>query len=75
MKVKIEPATDLQPLVLTARGEVRRRLARAIVANLAHSIAERELAVISKELRSEPSCLKSEVVLSRRRGISTRTST
>ena len=65
MKVKIEPATNLQALVLTARGEVRRRTARAVVANLAHSIAERELSVIAKKLRWEPSCLKSEVVPSR----------
>lgn len=65
MKVKIEPPTDLQALVLTTRGEVRRRMARAVVANLAHSIAERELAVINKKLRWESSCLKSEVVSSR----------
>ncbi|MGE5306228.1 MAG: hypothetical protein ACM3TN_23210 [Alphaproteobacteria bacterium] len=40
-------------------------MARAVVANLAHSIAEHELAGISKKLRWEPSCLKSEVVPSR----------
>jgi RNA 3'-terminal phosphate cyclase len=60
MKVRIEPPTELHALALTTRGEVRRRIARAVVANLAHSIAERELAVISKKLRWEPSCLKSE---------------
>jgi RNA 3'-terminal phosphate cyclase (ATP) len=65
MKVKIEPAADLRALVLTARGEVRRRLARAVVVNLVHSIAERELAVIRKKLRWGPSCLTSEVVSSR----------
>jgi RNA 3'-terminal phosphate cyclase (ATP) len=65
MKINIEPATDLQPLVLTTRGEIRRRLARAVVANLATSIAERELAVIGKALRWGASCLKSEVVSSR----------
>jgi RNA 3'-terminal phosphate cyclase (ATP) len=65
MKVMIEPPTDLHALVLTTRGEVRRRMARAVVANLAHSIAERELAVISKRLCWESSCLKSEVVSSR----------
>lgn len=40
-------------------------MARAVVANLAHSIAERELAVISKKLRWEASCLRSKVVSSR----------
>ena len=65
MKVKIEPPAELRALALTARGEVRRRMARAVVANLAHSIAERELAVIRKRLRWEPACLKSEVVPSR----------
>jgi RNA 3'-terminal phosphate cyclase (ATP) len=65
MKVRIEPPTDLHTLVLTTRGEVKRRMARAVVANLARSIAERELAVISKKLCWESSCLKSEVVSSR----------
>ena len=65
MEVMIDPPTDLHALVLTTRGAVRRRVARAVVANLAHSIAERELAVIGKKLRWEPSCLKSEVVSSR----------
>jgi RNA 3'-terminal phosphate cyclase (ATP) len=65
MKVMIEPPADLHALVLTTRGEVRRRMARALVANLAHSIADRELAVIGKQLRWETSCLKSEVVSSR----------
>jgi RNA 3'-terminal phosphate cyclase (ATP) len=65
MKVMIEPPSDLHALILTTRGKLRGRLARAIVSNLAHSIAERELAVISKRLRWESSCLKSEVVSSR----------
>jgi RNA 3'-terminal phosphate cyclase (ATP) len=65
MKVKIEPPTELHALALTARGEIRRRMARAIVSNLAHSIAERELSVVSKKLRWDSSCLKPEVVSSR----------
>jgi RNA 3'-terminal phosphate cyclase (ATP) len=65
VKLTIEPPANFRELVLTARGEIRRRLARAIVSNLPYSIAERELAVISKKLRWESSSLKAEVVSSR----------
>jgi RNA 3'-terminal phosphate cyclase (ATP) len=50
INVSIAP-TDLRPLVLHDRGEVVRTSARAIVANLPRSIADRELAQISKKER------------------------
>jgi RNA 3'-terminal phosphate cyclase (ATP) len=65
MKVTIEPPSALTSLDLIKRGEPRSRSARAIVANLARNIAERELAVIGKKLSWDPSCLTVEVVSSR----------
>ena len=50
MSVTIEPAAELDRLDLAARGEVRARRARAVVANLPISIAERELKVIARKL-------------------------
>jgi len=65
MKVTVQPPSELNPLDLTKRGEPRGRAARAIVANLARNIAERELAVIGKKLSWDPSSLTVEVVSSR----------
>jgi len=65
MKVTIQPPSALHSLDLTKRGEPRSRSARAIVANLARNIAERELAVIGNKLSWDPSCLTVEVVSSR----------
>jgi RNA 3'-terminal phosphate cyclase (ATP) len=48
--VKIEPAAKLQPLHLPARGDITRRLARAVVAALPGEIARRELARVTKVL-------------------------
>jgi RNA 3'-terminal phosphate cyclase (ATP) len=50
MSVMIEPAAQLDRLDLPARGEVLARRARAVVANLPISIAERELKVIARKL-------------------------
>lgn len=47
---RVEPARALRPLELIERGETIKRAARAVVANLQRSIAERELAVIKKQL-------------------------
>jgi RNA 3'-terminal phosphate cyclase (ATP) len=44
---EIEPAADLKPLEIGARGEIRARRATAIVANLPVRIARRELEKIS----------------------------
>jgi len=50
MSVTIEPAARLNRLDLVTRGEVRERRAKAVVANLPLSIAERELKVIARKM-------------------------
>jgi RNA 3'-terminal phosphate cyclase (ATP) len=47
---EIEPCEKLSPLVLTEQGEMRHRRVTAIVANLARSIAQRELDTVSHHL-------------------------
>lgn len=48
--VEIEPASKLEPVDLRERGEVRRRLARVVVAGLPREIGDRELAAIQERL-------------------------
>ncbi len=50
VRVQIEPSSKLSPLVLVERGTTLRREARALVAGLPTTIAERELAVIKSRL-------------------------
>ena len=47
---EIEPCDKLSPLVMTDRGEITHRRVTAIVANLARSIAQRELETASHHL-------------------------
>ncbi len=49
-RVEISPCQRLRPLELCSRGELRSRKARAMVASLPRTIAERELRVITKRL-------------------------
>lgn len=65
MKVAIQPSSELHALDLTERGQVHGRVARALVANLPRTIAERELAVIGEKLSWQPDCLRVEAVSSR----------
>ncbi len=60
--VEVVPAPKLSPLELVERGEIRRRLARALVAHLPATIAHRELKVVKDELGWEESALKVEEV-------------
>ena len=60
--VSIQPAGQLNPFELIERGEVVRRSARALVANLSEKIAERELTTIHKKLNWPDDCLHVEVV-------------
>ncbi|MHC4610078.1 MAG: RNA 3'-terminal phosphate cyclase, partial [Planctomycetota bacterium] len=60
--VSIEPSAELGRIELTQRGEVRRKTARAVVANLPRRIAERELAVLQREFGWDASCLRVEEV-------------
>ena len=48
--VEIEPVAQLAPLNLRARGDIVSKSARALVANLPRSVAERELKVIGQKL-------------------------
>lgn len=60
VRFTIHPAERLAPLELRERGEIRARRAKALIANLPYSIAERELAVIGKKLSWPPECLQPE---------------
>lgn len=60
--VEIEPAEKLVPIELMERGEIRRRLARAMIANLPRAIAEREVAFVGEKLGWPAECLKIEPV-------------
>ena len=64
LKVAIDPLSELRALDLTSRGDIRRRSARALVANLPCNIAERELAVVEKKLGWEASNMTAEMVSS-----------
>lgn len=50
IRVRVEPANGFQRLDITERGSIVRRRARAVVANLHRSIAEREIEIIKRKL-------------------------
>lgn len=50
LEVVIEPSVSYTPLDLSSRGKILRRAARAIISHLPRKIAERELAIVTKEL-------------------------
>ena len=58
MSVEIEPAAKLNPLVLRERGEATGRRARALVANLARRVGDRELKVVAEKLGWGRECLE-----------------
>jgi RNA 3'-terminal phosphate cyclase (ATP) len=62
LTVTIDPPSELRALELTSRGEIRSRSARALVANLPRSIADRELAVVERKLGWEASNMMAEIV-------------
>ncbi len=62
ISVKVEPANALGLLDLPARGEVLDRRAKAVVANLPISIAERELNVIARKMSWPREWMKAESV-------------
>jgi RNA 3'-terminal phosphate cyclase (ATP) len=62
VRFTINPAGGLAPLELRVRGEIRARRARALVANLPPSIADRELAVVGQMLSWSSEWLQAEVV-------------
>lgn len=58
MTVEIEPCAKLLPLRLEERGEITRRRAVAIVANLARQIAQREIDTVGHHLGWTPESLE-----------------
>jgi RNA 3'-terminal phosphate cyclase (ATP) len=54
---EIEPCRTLTPIHLGVRGEIRSKRVRAIVANLARRIAEREVEKVASMLSCPPECL------------------
>ncbi len=58
MRVRVTPARRLVPLHVLERGAVVGRTARATVARLPLSIAEREIAVVREKLAWEDDCMK-----------------
>jgi len=62
MSVTSKPAAKLNRLDIPARGEIRVRRAKAVVANLPISIAERELMVIARKMSWQRDWMKAESV-------------
>ena len=60
LRVVVAPVRDLTPLVLDARGAIVSRRARAVVANLPRSIAEREVAQLARRLGWESAAFSIE---------------
>lgn len=65
-RVTIEPSKSLRRIDLLERGEIRSRLARALVASLPKAIAERELRVLAERLGWQRTELQSENVTNSR---------
>lgn len=62
----IEPAEKLSQIDLLYRGQIKRKRARAIVAKLPRSIAERELKIIRERLSFDTQCLHVEEIVNSR---------
>lgn len=60
--VTVAPVARLRPLELLARGEIRRRHAKAVVSRLSREIATRELSIVSRLLGWEAECLETVTV-------------
>jgi RNA 3'-terminal phosphate cyclase (ATP) len=60
-EVAVTPVAKLAPLVLETRGALRSRRARAVVANLPRSIADREIAHLARRLEWPSSSFSVEV--------------
>jgi RNA 3'-terminal phosphate cyclase (ATP) len=66
--VSITPAPGLRPLTILERGVVRRRHARALVAQISPRIADRELAVVRNQLGWSDDELEAVVIDAEARG-------
>jgi RNA 3'-terminal phosphate cyclase (ATP) len=61
-RVAIAPSKTLKPIELRERGPIQSRHAKAVVAGLPKTIAEREIRVIAERLRWDPSSLRTETI-------------
>lgn len=62
IRVRITPASKLLRLDIAERGEIVKRFARAVVANLPYSIAEREVKAVAAELEWSEDCLQAHTL-------------
>lgn len=62
MRVAIDPAASLQPLDVRQRGEIRRRHARVLIANLSSDIARRELKTVARKLGLQAQALETATI-------------
>ena len=62
IRVSITPSKSLGPLQLDERGAITTRCARAVVANLPWTIAEREVKVAAAELEWPEECLQAHTM-------------
>jgi RNA 3'-terminal phosphate cyclase (ATP) len=62
VRIQIAPSMRLDPIAVEERGEIVRRQARAVVANLAWTIAQREVEVIGEELAWPQEMLEAHTV-------------
>lgn len=62
VRVTITPAKELAPLALDERGELVSRRARAIVANLPWTIAQREARVVAETLEWPEGCTEAHTI-------------
>lgn len=62
IRVSVTPAPRLARLDLEQRGEIVSRRARAVVANLAYSIAEREARTVAEVLEWSPECIEAHTL-------------
>ena len=62
VRVRIAPAKRLARLELESRGEIVHRLARAVVANLPYTIAQREVQTVGAELEWGEECLQAHTL-------------
>lgn len=62
IRLNIKPTEKFQPPAIKERGEIKRRLARAVVANLDRNIAARELETVRGKLELKDEELQLETV-------------
>jgi RNA 3'-terminal phosphate cyclase (ATP) len=62
LRATIQPAARLVRLTIEERGAIVERCARAVVANLPYTIAQREVQTVAEELEWPPECLQAHTL-------------